>query len=364
METLGVQAQQVTAPQRALSGHPHSADVAQREEGPRSPLGWRPGPCSAHVCSAGPEQSRHEGPHTRLCRVHQVAQSWVTPCRVPKGPTELSRCWGEWRWPRGTRPDGLWTEADPGPDPPAAPLTTAALAKLHDTLGRNTAPGVGAAGARDREGVRRLGRRLPWLSGHPASPRLCAHAVPSAHGSLLAPARLSLNATLTSFGPHVLCHRWPAPGRSQASALAVPFALRVPLLPAKSRFEHPLLGNATLTSSLFPAPPPRGPHRLPGGVAPGGRPCPAAGLCEVRDVAARARPGGALLEPSPGHGDAAGMRGTLSASPPSLRKCGLAPETCSPRKALGTVLVGPAVPGFLRQNRENERERERDFSRR
>lgn len=185
-----------------------------------------------------------------------MAQSWVTPCRVPKGPTELSRCWGEWRWPRGTRPDGLWTEADPGPDPPAAPLTTAALAKLHYTLGRNTAPGVGAAGARDREGVRRLGRRLPWLSGHPASPRLCAHAVPSAHGSLLAPARLSLNATLTSFGPHVLCHRRPAPGRSQASALAVPFVLRVPLLPAKSRFEHPLLGNATLTSSLFLAPRP------------------------------------------------------------------------------------------------------------
>lgn len=96
------------------------------------------------------------------------------------------------------------------PPHPAAPLTTAALAKLHYTLGRNTAPGVGAAGARDREGVRRLGRRLPWLSGHPASPRLCAHAVPSAHGSLLAPARLSLNATLTSFGPHVLCHRRPA----------------------------------------------------------------------------------------------------------------------------------------------------------
>lgn len=151
--------------------------------------------------------------------------------------------------------------------------------------------------------------------------------------------------------PPPACAR-PVPGLCSR----VPFVLRVPLLPAKSRFEHPLLGNATLTSSLFPTPPPRGPRRLPGGVAPGGRPCPAAGLCEVRDVAARARPGGALLEPSPGHGDAAGMRGTLSASPPSLRKCGLAPETCSPRKALGTVLVGPVVPGFLRQNRENERE--------
>lgn len=146
--------------------------------------------------------------------------------------------------------------------------------------------------------------------------------------------------------------RSPVPGLCSRRSLCfegAALAGKVPIRTSAPRQRHPDL-------LPLPHPPPRGPRRLPGGVAPGGRPCPAAGLCEVRDVAARARPGGALLEPSPGHGDAAGMRGTLSASPPSLRKCGLALETCSPRKALGTVLVGPAVPGFLRQNRENERE--------
>lgn len=65
--------------------------------------------------------------------------------------------------------------------PPAAPLTTAAAAKLHYVLSCNTTPGVGAAGARDRGGARQLGRRPrghagwhrpPELSGQPTSSRL------------------------------------------------------------------------------------------------------------------------------------------------------------------------------------------------
>lgn len=40
-----------------------------------------------------------------------------------------------------------------------APLTSAASATLRDVLGCNTTPGVGAAGARDREDVPQLGHR-------------------------------------------------------------------------------------------------------------------------------------------------------------------------------------------------------------
>lgn len=232
------------------------------------------------MCPAGREHSSDKGLSIHIHQGHHMAQSWLSPCRVPKRQTGHSRCLGDWRWPRGMRSCGPWTQANPGMDPCQPPdhsspgqatfvlsctngMATTPLTQRQPALLISVSMSAGAAGPVDTRAGAGAGAGSPGTPGSlplqgpctwcslchehaSSSPLRVYRLVPLA---CLCPSAIPLPPPASALVP---CAQWVPRLDSCCS-----FILKAPLLMVDiySRCKHHLFQGAILTSFLFPTGP-------------------------------------------------------------------------------------------------------------
>lgn len=228
------------------------------------------------MCSAGREHSSDKGLSIHIHRGHHVAQSWLSLCCVPKRQTGHWRCLGDWRWPRGMRSCGPWTQANPGMDPcqprdDSSPgqatyvlsctnrMATAPLTQRQPALLISRSVSAGAAGPVDTRAGAGAGTGSPGslpLQGPCTWCSLCREHTPSSPLSVyrqvplacLCPSTIPLPPPASALGP---CAR-----RVPHLGSCCSFVLKAPLLMVGiySQCKHHLFQGAILTF-LFPTGP-------------------------------------------------------------------------------------------------------------
>lgn len=197
------------------------------------------------MCSAGREHSSDKGLSIHIHRGHHMAQSWLSPCRAPKRQTGHSRCVGGWRWPRGMRSCGPWTQPNPGMDPHQTPdhsspgqatyvlsctngMATAPLTQRQPALLISMSVSAGAAGPVDTRAGAGAGAGSPGTPGSLPLQGPCTwcpsavNTLPPAHCVSISKCNLHVFVLPLSLCCHQPRRLDPALSGSHALILAVP----------------------------------------------------------------------------------------------------------------------------------------------